>query len=414
MKLKKMDQYSFKDSFQIPIYVTNTLETFKKGNPIIDKETATNGFLIKNENETILEMDTIPLKSTGFVKDPDGWNSIPNEGAIKSSAEEGPWYGQSWDGKLLFVFNEYIRKSIDLKFLNASSPNFLSSWLIHEYRIVKTFSEEDKIVNAEIYIDYLYQYFLLKKGQDRIDLGKVDWDGEIFNASINKKTQDIEIDSKTYTKNEAVLQLDFENECAPGKVEEAAKHFRNLFQILMNEFVGINKILFNVGLSTYANDLSKQDFLSGLRVNENIRFNYHENNYIDLINNFNYMLNVYFKDEKIQSFIYSYVIIHQGKMSLRVAFLTLVSGVEVYFNNCTYESSGKTISDLKKKIRLLGIEENDAEVIKDARNYLIHGNHLDQYVGDDELRNYTQLLINHYHDRIIDDLTKDNLHKLGD
>lgn len=219
-----------------------------------------------------------------------------------------------------------------------------------------------------------------------------------FKLGSDQKIQSIAQRYKNITLN-SVIVIEFDEPQNKDFVFDLAIQFRNLFQLIFNKDVGLHKIIFNENRSLRNGTLIAKDerenwFISQsyLPDKPNYKKRNFDNTYTDIQSEFGLVLKKFFSSEKIQELTSRYLITKQFKMPIISGFLTLSAGVENFFNGAMF-SNGDKVKNLENKLNKLfyytwSTDPNTEEIIsmiKDNRDYYIHGDKSDKKLNELDL-----------------------------
>lgn len=219
-----------------------------------------------------------------------------------------------------------------------------------------------------------------------------------FKLGSDQKIQSIAQRYKNITLN-SVIVIEFDEPQNKDFVFDLAIQFRNLFQLIFNKDVGLHKIIFNenrflrngtlIAIDERENWFISQSYLP-FKPNDKKR-NF-DNTYTDIQSEFGLVLKIFFSSEKIQELTSRYLITKQFEIPIISGFLTLSAGVESFFNGATF-SNGDKGKILENKLNKLfnytwSTDPNTEEIIrmiKDNRDYYIHGDKSDKKLNELDL-----------------------------
>lgn len=208
------------------------------------------------------------------------------------------------------------------------------------------------------------------------------------------------------------IRLDFDTEQDENFVYRLSVVIRNMLQVILNKRVAISRIILNRNYSY--NQAKKMLLPKDERENwfleqsffpkdvDQAKENF-EISFDKIKDKFQEILEVYLLDEKLQSLVYAYLSIDHFKIPLSTSIITLVSGVESYYNKAKY-SNGNLIKDagekLKRFISLLDNPEHilranyDGQIVsveellirlRDSRDYFVHGSKKEKFSSEADL-----------------------------
>lgn len=205
-----------------------------------------------------------------------------------------------------------------------------------------------------------------------------------------------------------VLMFDQPQEKEP--VYQLAVQVRNLMQMLMGKKAGINRIILNQDQSRSGDKLLPKDerenwFLAQSFLPENVNESDRDWSvpFLNIKENFPLILESFFKNQKIQKLVSSFLLISQYKVPVSTAVITLVSSIETFYNEEKYEN-GKKIRNAKDKLkkflnliqspsdlvrRELGVSDFNIDAmisrIKNSRDYFVHGEKENEFTSETDL-----------------------------
>lgn len=390
----------------LPLYVSPKLATAKStGVQYIDLSESYPGYLKKEGSDITLDLSTILMKPNSIDK---GYTSNLDE--VSNHDDLGQLYATTWDGNIQFILRKYYRSNMNSTFMfNAASYGGTTSWIITDLSISSQFMLPDLVYKVQLSLDYIHEWFSIYKLKDEISktsqspLLKIDdlsFNGVSFSFKLgsDQKIQSIAQRYKNITLN-SVIVIEFDEPQNRDFVFDLAIQFRNLFQLIFNKDVGLHKILYNENRSLRNGTLIAKDerenwFISQsyLPDKPNYKKRNFDNTYTDIQSEFGLVLKKFFSSEKIQELTSRYLITKQFKIPIISGFLTLSAGVENFFNGATF-SNGDKVKNLENKLTKLfnytwSTDPNTEEIIrmiKDNRDYYIHGDKSDKKLNELDL-----------------------------
>lgn len=406
--------YDMRSDFSYPVYVGRSLETNANNDGIdvkdINYEDKVSGLLYRENNRTFLELSKHP------VKDGIDTDIISETDYIQNEKDGGIWYVSAWNEKINFVLRKYVCISWKQNLSNTSLSLATSKWEIFDYSIVNQFMLNDKISQAEIYLDGINNWFNITHPNQKYNtVPQIEyWNLRYKNANFSLElhgTMNEYSTGKTYEKVMGMsLIIRFFNAQDRLYVYELSARIRNLLQILMDESIGINQIILNTvhgpeeGFSDEReNWMVSQSFLPNINQIRN-KSRYEWDIPFDTIQlKFGQILKKYTQDENLQRLIDNYLLVSQFKVPISTAIVTLVSGVETYYKDARY-SNGKKIKNAEEKLRkFINLIDNPSEFVKerfnfpmfstekmilkmkDSRDFFVHGDKTEKFTSDYDL-----------------------------
>lgn len=387
MKKKKFYKYDMRSEFEIPIYVSKTLSEAQNGSmQCVDTNNAISGILRRKDGVTTLELSTALLTEEARQRE---WKTSQDD--IVTEKECGELYATTWNGDIQFIIRKYRYLShYDYHSFNSVTRK-TATYTIADFSMTSQFPVNTKVYRVQYDIDYVHEFFKLSfPSQSQADLQIVEvkdisFDNQIFSIYFGGRTtskwnghfEQIRTAHTNFVVNFKELQ-DREFTINLGM------KFRNLFHILINQTVGLSKILINKDKSTEKfskenpvlepkdereNLILNQTYLPKKQGNMNINLNIE---YSKIEKEFNDILYKYFESQKLQDLIERYLTVGQNQMRVSTALLVLTSAIESYIR---YEN-GKN-PNLQKKLNLIICGDYNKEnivskIIKDNRDWYIH------------------------------------------
>lgn len=405
MAKKKFIDYDMRDSFEFPLFLSDKL-SFDENTQIkyIDRNDIYPAMIKKTNNDVTLSISTVLEKKSGIP----GYST--SDDIVIDQSNIGPLYATTWDGGIQFVFLQFSLDNLThSNYYNTASYNGVSNFRVTEYSLSSQFLLSELVYFAEIYLDYIQDWFsvfsILPKGKpeesivtiNRLTYKDVNFDFIIKSRSIkNAKRNTIVTQFKTS------IDLYFEKPQTKDFTYELIFQFRNFFHIILNKDIGIQKVILNkdkshtsevlLPLDERENWYFKQSYLPKFPSKSMPRF---DTEYINIQEDFENILERFLNAEKLQELTTRYLTTQKLNMPIISGFLTLTSGVEKYFNGEKY-SNGKFVEAFEKKLNMLFNSSWKSypqtkpiiKIIKDNRDYYIHGNKEDKKLTETELVPY--------------------------
>lgn len=410
---RKFIDYDMRDDFSFPVYVDNELTDFE-GIKGLSPNSRVAGQFTRKDGETYLELASVPLKK-GFEKSKVNYDF---ENHILSDEDDHDWYASTWDGNILFVLHKYMRTGYTDSFAHNHLHEPTTRWRVFDFKIVSQFMLASGIYEAKLYMDHLHSWVATYR--PNLDLTKLKsmefsnlkFQGVKFSLIIigeSRKTTNVNMVSKVAN---TCIRLDFDTEQDETFVYRLSVVIRNMLQVILNKRVSISKVILNKNYSY--NQTEKVMLPKDERENwfleqsffpkevEQAKENF-EISFDKIKDKFQEILEEYLLDEKLQLLVYAYLTIDHFKIPLNTSIITLVSGVESYYNEAKY-SNGNLIKDagekLKRFISLLDNPEHilranyDGQIVsveellirlRDSRDYFVHGSKKEKFSSEADL-----------------------------
>lgn len=411
MTSKKFFKYDMRDEFSFPVYVSKELVCSYdiKGIP---PEKRIAGEIIRKNGQTSLNLACIPRKTN--INDGIIFNA---EDQVFSQDDSKDWYATTWDGNISFVLHKYfrIKASSHMSFNNFSME--VSRWRITDFRMVSQFMLEDKVYSAKLYLDHIYSWFnLVTPESDLSSIDSLKYEGLKYkNRSFSlkvcgEKNQAYHPHSFNQTAQLYIL-LEFKDEQNEEFVYNLAVVIRDMFRVLFGVQTGISRIILNNNMSYNAKkkELSPKDqrenwfleqtFLPSKPEKEKHNFNV---KFSDIEGKFQQILEQYFCDEKLQRLINTFVTVDYYNTPVSTEIVTLISGIDTYYNQAKFSGGKKIKSAAKKLQRFVDLIDEPEMVLSqkfdgsvniesmltrllDSRDYFVHGDKSDKFTTEVDL-----------------------------
>lgn len=409
---KKIFDYNMRDDFQFPVYVSYELADFGGGIQGILPEKRISGVFTRKGGETFLELAAQPLKP-GSEK-----SSVrTNLDEVQSEKDSHDWYATTWSGEIQFTLRRYVKVGGTEHFgFNSVSYGATSKWNVYDFVISSQFHLNKQVYRARLDIDHMFDWFgISNPRQDADSLQKLEYHDLKFQGmhfSLNVYGGFLKKNGNRIFQNVATLDLVlmFDQPQEKEPVYQLAVQVRNLMQMLMGKKAGINRIILNQDQSRSGDKLLPKDerenwFLAQSFLPENVNESDRDWSvpFLNIKENFPLILESFFKNQKIQKLVSSFLLISQYKVPISTAVITLVSSIETFYNEEKYEN-GKKIRNAKDKLkkflnliqspsdlvrRELGVSDFNIDAmisrIKNSRDYFVHGEKENEFTSETDL-----------------------------
>lgn len=400
-----------RDDFSFPVFVGYELMNTKSGIKGVDPNKRIAGQLTRSHGATYLDLADAPEKKMYQHNNGITYN---NNDKVISNGDTNNWYATSWDGSRLFILRKFFNVDSKMHFAYNHFSEETTKWLITDFEMVSQFMLTDEVYQAKLYMDHIFSWFrVYNPNQDLSKVNSIEYNDLIFQEKKLKilvrgeGNQKQEIHSIIKTVNLTMCLL-FEDSKNRQYIYQIAVALRNMFQIIINKRIGISRIILNRinGDKLIQSDERENWFIEQSYLPEESKEIISDVGipYASISSNFNTILKQYLEDEKLQNLVNSFLLVDQFQIPIATAIITLVSGIETYYNQTKYKN-GKTIGNAHKKLqRFLALLDNSSEIVqqeipnltvdelitrmRDSRDYFIHGDKADRFVSEAELVPY--------------------------
>jgi len=411
------NDFDMRSDFSFPVYVGFKLKEFGDGIKGIDPDNRFAAQVTRTNGVMYLDLSVFPSKTNyhddGIIFD--------EENKIMSQDDSSDWYATTWSGDILFVLHKYLRVgSTDHHFFNKLSQE-TSRWIISDFDMVNQFMLDPMVYQAKVYMDYIYSWFnVFHPNQDLTQLKSIIVENLEFQSikfTLNVRGEgNRHVDMHSVEKTtDLCLVIDFEEPQQSERVYEISSVLRNMLQVLIGKKVGIYKIILNRNKSWNNKEklLEKKDERENWFIQQsflpeitNDRVDFPAIRFDRIKDDFDKLLHEYFNDTKVQSLVAAFLTVSHYDIPLRTAIVTLVSGVESYYNEAKYDNGSPIKSAIKKLTRFSKLMDNPQEIIDkkipninidindllqklvDSRDYFVHGDKSNKFTSETDLIPY--------------------------
>lgn len=387
MKKKKFDKYDMRSEFEIPIYVSTTLSEVQDGSiQYVDKNKAISGILRRKGGVTTLELSAALMTEEAKQR-----SYRTNQDDIVTERECGELYATTWNGDIQFILRKYKYLShYDFHSFNSLTHK-TATYMIVEFSLTSQFPVHKNVYEVHYEVDYVHDFFKLSfPNQLKEDLKKI----EVKDISIDNQKFSIYLEGKTKSEwngRYEQIQIAYTDFSVKFKKPQSrdftislGMKFRNIFHFLINQNVGLSKILINKNKCLEGflkenpslqpkdereNLILNQTYLPKKQVGTNINLGLE---YSKIEKEFNDIVYEYFKNKKLQDLIERYLTVGRNQMRVSTALLVLTSAIESYIR---YGNGKNPNLQCKLNLIICGDFKNENKVsktIKDNRDWYIH------------------------------------------
>lgn len=296
----------------------------------------------------------------------------------------------TWEHKALNIFSSKRRGCS-----SNSNGAIISNFFINEFSISEEMSNEN-VKEFQLKIDYLFKWFglnAIKHDMDdvfRVKYQNLKFDMQNFDLEfIETIRNSTNLQEEKYY-HDMYVKFTFKEAVSREDAFKTTIFLRRLFQILMNCPTTISQA------GIIRNDYIENYFIRQFQLSnekENVFFDpyFSITHYETLKEKMYSILENWFKNKKLQDFVFAYLISTESNIPIYTEWINLSAAIESYCRDAEY-SNEKQIKDFGQKIIFLGkkLLQNNikagliatqefSDVIKDTRDYYIHGDKADKY-----------------------------------